>query len=163
MHSRWRMMKATSSLSGLPGILEKGEMMEWVDRFYDEYYFRPKAAWRIVRKAIFNNNDRKRLYKEAKTIMSSRSKRQKYVAERTRSQRPCQPKAAEERRLALNQLRMKPDSVEDASFAAIVILSNAFGNFFLTLGNAASRRTLTTRRCPISAIFNPWVMLGIRC
>src|SRR6202795_3308432 len=42
-----------------PGILEKGEMMEWVDRFYDEYYFRPKAAWRIVRKSIFNNAERK--------------------------------------------------------------------------------------------------------
>ena len=29
-------------------------MVEWVERFYDEYYFRPKAAWRIVRKAIFD-------------------------------------------------------------------------------------------------------------
>jgi hopanoid biosynthesis associated radical SAM protein HpnJ len=64
-----------------PGILEKGEMMEWVERFYDEYYFRPKAAWRIVRKSIFNNSERKRLYKEAKSYMSLRSKRKKYVAD----------------------------------------------------------------------------------
>jgi len=64
-----------------PGILEKGEMMEWVDRFYDEYYFRPKAAWRIVRKSIFNNTERKRLYKEAKSYMSLRSKRKQYVAD----------------------------------------------------------------------------------
>jgi len=64
-----------------PGILEKGEMMEWVDRFYDEYYFRPKAAWRIVRKSIFNGSERKRLYKEAKSYMSLRSKRKQYVAD----------------------------------------------------------------------------------
>ena len=64
-----------------PGILEEGEMMEWVERFYDEYYFRPKAAWRIVRKAIFNNKERKRLYKEAREYMALRSKRKQYVAE----------------------------------------------------------------------------------
>jgi len=64
-----------------PGILEKGEMMEWVDRFYDEYYFRPKAAWRIVRKAVFNGHERQRLYKEAKSYMSLRSKRKQYVAD----------------------------------------------------------------------------------
>jgi hopanoid biosynthesis associated radical SAM protein HpnJ len=64
-----------------PGILEKGEMMEWVERFYDEYYFRPKAAWRIVRKSIFNNSERKRLYKEAKSYMSLRSKRKQYIVD----------------------------------------------------------------------------------
>ncbi len=64
-----------------PGILDRAEMVDWVERFYGEYYFRPKAAWRIVRKAMFNNNDRKRLYKEAKSYLSLRHKRQKYVAE----------------------------------------------------------------------------------
>src|SRR6185437_6931337 len=48
-----------------------------VDRFYDEYYFRPKAVWRIVSKAMRNSNDRKRLYREAKEFMSLRSKRAK--------------------------------------------------------------------------------------
>ena len=62
-----------------PGILDEGEMMEWVERFYDEYYFRPKAAWRIVRKAIFDGPERKRLYKEAKEYMSLRNKRKQYV------------------------------------------------------------------------------------
>ena len=38
-----------------PGILDRAEMVEWVERFYGEYYFRPKAAWRIVRKALFDN------------------------------------------------------------------------------------------------------------
>ncbi len=62
-----------------PGILDEAEMMEWVERFYGEYYFRPKAAWRIVRKAIFDNSERKRLYKEAREYMALRSKRKKYV------------------------------------------------------------------------------------
>jgi hopanoid biosynthesis associated radical SAM protein HpnJ len=62
-----------------PGILDEAEMMDWVERFYGEYYFRPKAAWRIVRKAIFDNSERKRLYKEAREYMALRSKRKKYV------------------------------------------------------------------------------------
>ena len=64
-----------------PGILEEAELMEWVERFYDEYYFRPKAAWRIVRKAIFDTKERKRLYKEAREYMALRSKRKQYVAD----------------------------------------------------------------------------------
>jgi radical SAM superfamily enzyme YgiQ (UPF0313 family) len=64
-----------------PGILEKGEMMEWVERFYGEYYFRPKAAWRIVRKGIFDGQERRRIYKEAKDYLSLRAKRKKYVAD----------------------------------------------------------------------------------
>jgi hopanoid biosynthesis associated radical SAM protein HpnJ len=64
-----------------PGILDRAEMVDWVERFYGEYYFRPKAAWRIVRKAIFNNDERKRLYKEAKCYLSLRNKRKKYVAD----------------------------------------------------------------------------------
>jgi len=64
-----------------PGILEEAEMVEWVERFYGEYYFRPKAAWRIVRKAIFDSPERKRLYKEAKAYLSLRAKRKKYVAD----------------------------------------------------------------------------------
>jgi hopanoid biosynthesis associated radical SAM protein HpnJ len=64
-----------------PGILDRAEMVEWVERFYGEYYFRPKAAWRIVRKSIFTSADRKRLYGEAKSYLSLRAKRKKYVAD----------------------------------------------------------------------------------
>jgi radical SAM superfamily enzyme YgiQ (UPF0313 family) len=64
-----------------PGILERAEMVDWVERFYGEYYFRPKAAWRIVRKAVFDGHERKRLYKEAKTYLTLRQKRKKYVAD----------------------------------------------------------------------------------
>ena len=60
-----------------PG-LNRGELVGWVERFYDEYYFRPKAAWRVVRKAIINN-DVPRLYKEAREYLALRTKRKKFV------------------------------------------------------------------------------------
>jgi uncharacterized membrane protein len=44
-------------------------------------------------------------------------------------------------------------------FAVIVILSNAFGNFFLDRG-MRGRATITPLDY-IAAIFTPWVMLGI--
>jgi hopanoid biosynthesis associated radical SAM protein HpnJ len=62
-----------------PG-LNRGELVEWVERFYGEYYFRPKAAWRVVRKAIMNG-DTARLYKEAREYLTLRAKRKKFVAE----------------------------------------------------------------------------------
>ncbi|MGA3235775.1 MAG: hopanoid biosynthesis associated radical SAM protein HpnJ [Bryobacteraceae bacterium] len=63
-----------------PG-LDKSELMEWVERFYGEYFFRPRVIWRIVRKAMFNTHDRQRLTKEAKEYMALRAKRRKYVAD----------------------------------------------------------------------------------
>lgn len=63
-----------------PG-LDRAELVDWVERFYGEYYFRPKAAWRVVRKALFNSDDRKRLYKEAREYLALRNKRKKFVAE----------------------------------------------------------------------------------
>src|SRR5947208_8661186 len=64
-----------------PG-LPREEALDAVHRFYDEYYFRPKAVFRIVRKAFFNNAECKRLYKEAKSFMKLRAQRKKYVANR---------------------------------------------------------------------------------
>jgi len=61
-----------------PG-LPADEILESVHRFYDEYYFRPKAAFRIIRKAFFDSSERKRLYKEARTFMKLRSSRNKLV------------------------------------------------------------------------------------
>jgi hypothetical protein len=63
-----------------PG-LPRDYVMEMVHRFYDEYYFRPKAIYRIVRKAIFNNQERKRLYVEAKQFLTLRAARNKAVKE----------------------------------------------------------------------------------
>jgi hypothetical protein len=59
-----------------PG-LRADEILHSVHRFYDEYYFRPRAVFRILKKAAFNSGDRKRLYKEAKTFLKVRSMRNK--------------------------------------------------------------------------------------
>jgi hopanoid biosynthesis associated radical SAM protein HpnJ len=61
-----------------PG-LPADEILHSVHRFYDEYYFRPKAVFRILRKAVFDSGDRKRLYKEARTFLKVRSMRNKMV------------------------------------------------------------------------------------
>src|SRR6202000_3147311 len=49
-------------------------VMEMVHRFYDEYYFRPKAAARVIWKAIVNR-DVPRLYVEAKSFLKLRAQR----------------------------------------------------------------------------------------
>jgi hopanoid biosynthesis associated radical SAM protein HpnJ len=63
-----------------PG-LDRAELLDWVERFYAEYYFRPKAAWRIVRKSLFDSNERKRLYKEAREFLALRKKRKEFIRE----------------------------------------------------------------------------------
>jgi hopanoid biosynthesis associated radical SAM protein HpnJ len=66
-----------------PG-LPADEVLDSVHRFYDEYYFRPKAIFRIVRKAVFDSDERKRLYKEARTFLKLRSMRNKLVKDNAR-------------------------------------------------------------------------------
>ena len=63
-----------------PG-LDRGELVEWVERLSGEYYFRPRVAWRVVRKAIFDAPERRRLYKEAREYLALRSKRKRFVKE----------------------------------------------------------------------------------
>ena len=60
--------------------LDQGEILRWVERFYDEYYFRPRAAWRIVRKALFDGKERRRLAKEAREYLALRAKRRQYAS-----------------------------------------------------------------------------------
>jgi radical SAM superfamily enzyme YgiQ (UPF0313 family) len=48
-----------------PG-LDEAELVDAVERFYGEYYFRPRVVWRVVRKAILNSHERRRLAKEAR-------------------------------------------------------------------------------------------------
>jgi len=55
-------------------------MMEAVEYFYDQYYFRPRIVARIVKKAIFDSKERSRLYKEAQEYLSLRTKRKQFVA-----------------------------------------------------------------------------------
>ena len=56
--------------------------MAAVNRFYDAYYFRPRVAWRIVRDALWDANERKRLYTEAVEYLRVRSERWKYARKR---------------------------------------------------------------------------------
>ena len=55
-------------------------VLEMVHKFYDEYFFRPKAAWRVVSKAIMNG-DVKRLYHESRSFLKLRAQRGKMVQE----------------------------------------------------------------------------------
>ena len=71
-----------------PG-LDRGELVDWVERFYGEYFFRPRVIWRIVRKAIFNGDERRRLTKEAREYMALRSKRKKFVADQKAAAKPA--------------------------------------------------------------------------
>jgi radical SAM superfamily enzyme YgiQ (UPF0313 family) len=59
--------------------LDEAELMDWVERFYSEYYFRPRVVWRIVRGAIFNAHDRKRLIKEAREYLALRTRRREFI------------------------------------------------------------------------------------
>ena len=53
--------------------------MHAVERFYDRYYFRPHVIFRILRRAIFNANDRQRLYIEGKEFLKVRAQRKRFV------------------------------------------------------------------------------------
>jgi hopanoid biosynthesis associated radical SAM protein HpnJ len=61
-----------------PGLSRK-EIVEAVESFYGRYYFRPRIIFRIVRRAIFDSRDRRRLYKEAKEFFQLRAKRKNFV------------------------------------------------------------------------------------
>ncbi len=72
-----------------PG-LDKAELVDWVERFYGEFYFRPKVALRLIGKALFDNSERKRLYKEAREYLALRRKRKLYVKEQSgQKERPA--------------------------------------------------------------------------
>jgi hopanoid biosynthesis associated radical SAM protein HpnJ len=61
-----------------PG-LSREEMMAAVNRFYDSYYFRPRVVWRIVREALWDAHERKRLYEEAVSFLRLRAERWKWA------------------------------------------------------------------------------------
>jgi len=63
-----------------PGLPAE-EIMAAVHRFYDEYYFRPKAVYRILKRSAFDGVERKRLYREAKAFLKLRATRNKWVKE----------------------------------------------------------------------------------
>ena len=91
-----------------PGLPAE-EVLDLVHKFYDEYYFRPKAVYRIVRKAIFNGEERRRLYKEAKTFLKLRAARKRYVEERRHTPAPPhQPSGAPQDRAKETEASPEP-------------------------------------------------------
>jgi hypothetical protein len=61
--------------------LEEAALVDWVERFYGEYYFRPRVIWRVVRHAVFDFEERKRLSKQAREYLTLRAKRKQFVAQ----------------------------------------------------------------------------------
>lgn len=61
-----------------PG-LDRAELLDWVERFYGEYYFRPRVIWRLARKALWDGAERRRLFKEAREYLALRSRRKQFV------------------------------------------------------------------------------------
>jgi len=76
-----------------PG-LSTDEILDAVHRFYDEYYFRPKAIYRILRRAAFDGGERKRLYKEAKAFLKLRAARKKIVKDHAQADAAAEPAKA---------------------------------------------------------------------
>ena len=62
-----------------PGLGPK-EIVEAVEDFYARYYFRPRIISRIVRRAMFDRGERRRLYQEAKEFFQLRAKRKKFLS-----------------------------------------------------------------------------------
>jgi len=67
-----------------PG-LSRREIVEAVENFYGRYYFRPRIIFRILRRAILDSRERKRLTREAREFFQLRARRKKFV----RSQQTC--------------------------------------------------------------------------
>ncbi|MCZ6753288.1 MAG: hopanoid biosynthesis associated radical SAM protein HpnJ [Acidobacteria bacterium] len=74
----------------LPNIAYPGlnsvDILDAVEQFYGEYYFRPRVVWRLIRKALFDSEERNRLYHEAREYLDLRSQRKKFVAQQRAGQ-----------------------------------------------------------------------------
>ncbi len=76
-----------------PG-LGRDEMLAAVNRFYDSYYFRPRIVWRILREALWDGHERKRLYEEAVSFLRLRAERWKWARKQSNSGASKPPRIA---------------------------------------------------------------------
>jgi len=74
-----------------PGLTREA-MLAAVNRFYDSYYFRPRVVWRILREALWDSHERKRLLDEAVSFLRLRAERWKW-ARKTEGSGPTKPGA----------------------------------------------------------------------
>jgi radical SAM superfamily enzyme YgiQ (UPF0313 family) len=70
-----------------PG-LSREEMMAGMNHFYDAYYFRPRVVWRIVRKALWDSHERRRLYEQGVEYLHIRAERWRYARNGARAGTP---------------------------------------------------------------------------
>jgi len=61
-----------------PGLTPE-EIVRSVADFYGRFYFRPRIILRIVKKALFIRNERKRLYNEAREFFKFRARNREYL------------------------------------------------------------------------------------
>ncbi len=131
--------------------LNEAELMDWVERFYGEYYFRTKVIWRMVRKVIFNPHDRRRLTKEAKEYMALRARRRKFISD----QRQQTSRVSQCRRLAMILAR------QDASVRRPDRRDQRRRKLRSHQRHAPGRRSRQYPAGLIAALFHPWVALGV--
>jgi hopanoid biosynthesis associated radical SAM protein HpnJ len=60
-----------------PGLTRE-EIVEAVEYFYGRYYFRPRIVFRILRRALWDHDERTRLFREAKEYLQLRAKRKRF-------------------------------------------------------------------------------------
>ena len=139
-----------------PG-LDRGELVEWVERFYGEYFFRPRVIWRIVRKAIFNGDERRRLTKEAREYMALRSKRKKFVADQQGGQAGARhrPVPATD---APDDRRIRAAAHQDLDLRHRGGAEQRLRQF---LPEARHARGTAHALAYITVLFQPWVALGV--
>ncbi len=65
-----------------PG-LSREEIVEAVEYFYGRYYFRPRIVFRILRRALWDHDERTRLFREAKEYLQLRAKRKRFSRAKT--------------------------------------------------------------------------------
>jgi hypothetical protein len=59
--------------------LSEEEILKAVEDLYARYYFRPRIIFRIVRRALFNGNERRRLRQEGKEFLRLRAKGKGFI------------------------------------------------------------------------------------
>lgn len=60
-----------------PG-LNRQEIVEAVEYFYGRYYFRPRIIFRILKRAMLDSGERKRLFQEAREYLELRARRKRF-------------------------------------------------------------------------------------
>ena len=130
-------------------------VMEMVHRFYDEYYFRPKAAFRVVWKAIVNR-DVPRLYVEAKSFLKLRAQRNKMVkVARSQQATPTHRSAPARKpnfghrtlraaRIASALIFFRPSNVRDCTILRLMAHHTLLPRQYLILGWSLSARRSAT-------------------